>query len=87
MEPVIVITILCVFIILLLLVGAPIKAMKFFGQVVVKFTIGALMLFFLNVIGNKLGIYIPINLITTAISGFLGIPGVIALVAIDKFVL
>lgn len=87
MEPVIVITILCVFIILLLLVGAPIKAMKFFGQVVVKFIIGALMLFFLNVIGNKLGIYIPINLITTAISGFLGIPGVIALVAIDKFVL
>ena len=87
MQPIIVISILCGFIILLLLVGAPVKSMKFIGQSAVKLLIGALLLFFINVIGNQVGIYIPINLITTAISGFLGIPGIVALIAIDKFIL
>jgi inhibitor of the pro-sigma K processing machinery len=53
----------------------------------VKLLIGALFLFFLNVAGNRYGIHVPINFATSAISGFLGIPGLFALVAIQQWVI
>lgn len=43
--------------------------------------------FFLNILGNQFGVHIPINLATSAVSGFLGIPGLCALVAIDTWIL
>lgn len=74
-------------IVLFLLVGTPLKPIRFVGQGIVKLLIGALLLFFLNVLGNQFGIHIPINLATSAVSGFLGIPGLCALVAIDTWIL
>ncbi|WP_445493232.1 pro-sigmaK processing inhibitor BofA family protein [Niallia sp. 03133] len=74
-------------IVLLLIAGTPIKPLRIVGQGVIKIVIGALFLFFLNAIGNKYGIHIPINFTTSTVSGLLGIPGVIALVAVQKYIL
>jgi inhibitor of the pro-sigma K processing machinery len=82
-----VISVLGAIILLLLVIGAPIKPIHFLGQGIIKLLIGALFLFFLNLMGNQFGIHIPINLATSAISGFLGIPGMFALVAIDVWVI
>lgn len=87
MEPIVVISVLGAIILLLLVIGAPIKPIHFLGQGIIKLLIGALFLFFLNLMGNQFGIHIPINLATSAISGFLGIPGMFALVAIDVWVI
>lgn len=86
MEPIVVIALLVGMIVVFLFIGAPIKPFRYVGQGVVKLLIGALLLFFLNVIGNQFGIHIPINFATSAISGFLGIPGLMALVAIDMWI-
>lgn len=86
MEPILVISILGGLILLLLFIGAPVKPIRFVGQGVVKLLIGALFLFFLNAIGNQYGIHVPINAVTAAVSGFLGIPGLFALVAVQTWV-
>lgn len=87
MEPIIVISVLGGLIILMLLFGAPFKPARFVGQAAIKLIIGALFLFFLNVAGNQYGVHVPINFATSAVSGFLGIPGLFALVAIQHWVI
>ncbi|MFD1849287.1 pro-sigmaK processing inhibitor BofA family protein [Oceanobacillus bengalensis] len=87
MNSTMVITIMVALIIILLLVGAPIKPMRFIGQAAIKLGIGVLFLFFVNVFGGAVGLHIPINLLTTAISGFLGLFGVASLAAIHWFIL
>lgn len=87
MSPVIVVSIIIVFILLLLAAGTMGKPVKWFGQLFIKFIIGAVFLFFLNSIGSHYGVHVPINFITTAISGLLGIPGVIGLTIIQTWIL
>ncbi|MFZ3591687.1 pro-sigmaK processing inhibitor BofA family protein [Bacillus sp. DJP31] len=87
MEPTIVLSILGGIIILLLLVGAPIRPMRWIGQGLIKIIIGALLLFFLNALGTTFNLHVPINLVTSTVSGFLGIPGLLALVVIQKYIL
>ncbi|MEH6992892.1 pro-sigmaK processing inhibitor BofA family protein [Neobacillus drentensis] len=87
MEPIIIISILGGLVLILLFSGAPFKPARFIGQAVVKLLIGALLLFFLNTAGNSFGIHVPINFATSAVSGFLGIPGLVALAAIQKFII
>ncbi|HLO12833.1 MAG TPA: pro-sigmaK processing inhibitor BofA family protein [Pseudoneobacillus sp.] len=87
MEPIVVFSIIGALILLLLLIGTPFKPIKFLGQGVIKILIGALLLFFLNAIGNQFGLHVPINFITSAVSGLLGIPGLVALVAIQTYIL
>jgi inhibitor of the pro-sigma K processing machinery len=82
-----IISILGGLIVLLLFSGAPFKPLRFIGQSAVKLLIGALFLFFLNAAGNRFGIHVPINFATSAVSGFLGIPGLAALVAIQTWIL
>ncbi|WP_017756824.1 pro-sigmaK processing inhibitor BofA family protein [Calidifontibacillus oryziterrae] len=72
---------------LLLILGAPIKPLRIIGNGVVRIMIGALALFVINSIGTIISFHIPINFITASVSGLLGIPGVIALIAIEQFVL
>lgn len=81
------ISVLGLLILILLFTGAPNKPVRFVGQAFVKLLIGALFLFFLNVAGNRFGIHVPINFATSAVSGFLGIPGLFALVAIQKWII
>jgi inhibitor of the pro-sigma K processing machinery len=87
LEPIIIISVLGGLILILLFSSAPFKPIRFVGQAVVKLLIGALFLFFLNAAGNRYGIHVPINFGTSAVSGILGIPGLVALVAIQKLIL
>lgn len=87
MDSTIVISLVACLIFFLLLFGTPLKPLRLIGQGMIKIMIGALLLFFLNVIGGHLNIHIPINFVTVAVSGFLGIPGLAALVAIDQIIL
>lgn len=75
----------CIF--LLLLFGASLKPFKWIGQACIKLMVGALFLFFFNMIGSHFSLHIPINFVTAAVSGFLGLPGLAALVAIDQLIL
>lgn len=87
MDPVYVISILGGLIVILLLVGAPVKPVRIIGQSVAKILIGALLLFFLNAFGTSIGLHIPINFVTSVISGLLGLPGIAALVIIQKYII
>ena len=87
MEPITVIAILGTIIFILLLVGAPMRPVKWIGFAVTRFCIGALLLFLLNAIGNSYDIHIPINTFTALISGVAGLPGIASLVAIEFFIL
>ncbi|QEY89621.1 Inhibitor of pro-sigmaK processing BofA [Bacillus amyloliquefaciens] len=53
----------------------------------IKFIAGAILLVGVNLFGGSLGIHIPVNLITTGISGILGIPGIAALIVIKRFII
>lgn len=86
-SPVVIISIVIGLIILLLVVGTPIKPLRMIGQGIIKIMIGALFLFFLNTVGNQYGIHVPINFATSTVSGILGIPGVAALVAIQLYII
>jgi len=83
----VVITIMVALIVLLLIVGAPVKPMRFIGHTTIKIGIGILFLFFVNVFGGAIGLHIPINLFTVIISGFLGLFGVASLAAIHLFII
>jgi inhibitor of the pro-sigma K processing machinery len=87
MNPTLVITSMVVLIVVLLVVGAPIKPMRFLGQGAVKLVIGVLLLFFFNVFGASLGLHLPINIFTALTIGFLGLPGLASLTALHIFVL
>jgi inhibitor of the pro-sigma K processing machinery len=87
LEPLTVVSIIVALILLLLFIGIPIKPLRFIGQGITKLLIGAVLLFFLNTLGNHYEIHVPINIITTTVTGFLGIPGLIALVAVQTLIL
>ncbi|MDY7045084.1 pro-sigmaK processing inhibitor BofA family protein [Virgibacillus sp. M23] len=87
MSSTLVISIMVALIIILLLVGAPIKPMRFIGHTTVKLGIGILFLFFINVFGGAIGLHIPINVFTAIIAGFLGIFGLASLSAIYLFII
>jgi inhibitor of the pro-sigma K processing machinery len=87
LEPIMVISVLGGLVLLLLFSGAAFKPLRFVGQAAIKLVIGALFLFFLNAAGNRYGIHVPINFVTSSVSGFLGIPGLLALVAIQHWVI
>ncbi|NCU18784.1 pro-sigmaK processing inhibitor BofA family protein [Pallidibacillus pasinlerensis] len=87
MEPIWVVGIILVTIFLLLVFGSTLKSLKLVGQGIIKILIGAFLLFFLNALGSNFGIHIPINFITAAISGFLGIPGLAALTVVQVWII
>ncbi|WP_096438099.1 pro-sigmaK processing inhibitor BofA family protein [Alteribacter populi] len=87
MEPIFVLSLLGAGIFLLLILGAPMKPLRFIGQGAIRLLIGALFLFFLNAFGSLFDYQLPINIMTASVSGFLGIPGIIALIIIDMSVL
>ncbi|MDN4527698.1 pro-sigmaK processing inhibitor BofA family protein [Fictibacillus fluitans] len=86
MQPVMVISIIGSAILLLLLIGAPLKPMRWTGQMLIRLAIGALLLFFLNTAGASYDIHVPINAATVFISGLLGLPGLASLAAIQYFI-
>ncbi|WP_227940115.1 pro-sigmaK processing inhibitor BofA family protein [Alkalihalobacillus deserti] len=87
MDPVVLISILVGLVLILLVIGAPIKPVRLLGNIAVKFVIGALMLFFVNAFGSFIDFNIPINPATAAVSGILGIPGIILLILVKQFII
>ncbi|MED3725745.1 pro-sigmaK processing inhibitor BofA family protein [Priestia endophytica] len=87
MEPIWIVSILVGLILLILITGGIQKAFKLLGSGIVRFLIGALLLFFANIIGAQFGLHVPINLITTAVAGLLGVCGVGALVVINLWIM
>ena len=86
MEPVVFIAIIGGLILMLLVMGTTLKPIRFLGQILIKVIIGAAFLFFLNILGNQVGIHVPINPATSVVAGLLGVPGVAALAAIGYFI-
>lgn len=86
MDPIIVFAVLGGLILVLLFVGAPISPIRWIGRLCIKVVVGALLLFFVNSFGTSIDLHIPINLITSTVSGILGIPGLVALVIIKTFI-
>lgn len=74
-------------IVIILLIGIPIRLTRFIGEGIARLVIGALFIFLINVVGGVLGIHLPINLFTVAVTGFLGIPGVVALIFLQQYVI
>ena len=69
-------------IILLKILTAPIKGIFKF---LIHAAFGYVLLFVVNFFGSSFGITLGVNLITAAIAGFGGIPGVIFLVVLKLF--
>ncbi|OLN21125.1 hypothetical protein BTO30_16590 [Domibacillus antri] len=51
-----------------------------------KTIIGAFFLYIVNVLINNAGMHIAMNIATSCIAGFLGLPGIIMLAAIHIFI-
>ena len=47
--------------------------------------LGYILLLLLNFLGKSIGIYVPVNAISSLIAGFFGVPGVIFLIIFNKF--
>ncbi|KMM37756.1 pro-sigmaK processing inhibitor BofA family protein [Guptibacillus hwajinpoensis] len=87
MDPKLVIALFIFCIVLLLFIGAPLKPMRWVGQGLIKLAIGALLLFFLNTFGTPFDLHVPINPGTAFVTGFLGVPGLVALAAIEIIII
>lgn len=74
-------------IVILLVVGYPLKFTRLITYSIVRVGIGILVLFFINVFGNTIGLHIPINLFTVFITSLLGLFGASSLAIIHIFIL
>ncbi|OEF99647.1 hypothetical protein BHF71_08145 [Vulcanibacillus modesticaldus] len=64
-----------------------IKIVKLGWIGILKIAVGAFLLYFFNIIGQIFNIYIPLNMITSSVVGFLGIPGLASLIIIKLFII
>jgi len=74
---------------LLLLVSASksmARPIRWVGMAALQVVIGAVLLFFANLVGEMAGFHIPINPITALLAGFLRLPGLLALVVIKLYI-
>lgn len=61
------------------------KPLRWAGVLALQVVVGAVLLFFANVVGEWAGYHIPINPVTALLTGFLRIPGVLAMVVIKLY--
>ncbi|MGM8215736.1 pro-sigmaK processing inhibitor BofA family protein [Bacillaceae bacterium W0354] len=87
MDPIVITLAFIAVVVLLLFFGPPMQILRWTSKGVIKLVVGALFIFFANVFGSMFGLHIPINLITSAIAGFLGIFGLGSLIAIHFLIL
>lgn len=60
---------------------------RWIGFGVMQVVIGAVLLFFANLVGELASFHIPINPVTALLAGFLRLPGLAALIIIKLFVM
>ncbi|PSL45969.1 inhibitor of the pro-sigma K processing machinery [Salsuginibacillus halophilus] len=87
MDPVLFVALGGFLVFLVLMIGGAIRPVRWAGKAAVRLFTGALGLFFLNLFGSLIDFQLPINIVTSAAVGFLGLPGMLLLIAIDTVVL
>ncbi|QRG67770.1 pro-sigmaK processing inhibitor BofA family protein [Brevibacillus choshinensis] len=60
---------------------------RWIGFGIMQLVIGAILLFFANLVGELADFHIPINPVTALLAGFLRLPGLAALVVIKLWVM
>jgi inhibitor of the pro-sigma K processing machinery len=60
---------------------------KIVWKMIVNALIGGITLILINLIGSFFGLHIDINIITSLITGFLGVPGVIVILLLQYIIL
>ncbi|GAB7388474.1 sigma-K factor-processing regulator BofA [Bacillaceae bacterium] len=75
-----------IFLLLLFFPRSLAKPIKWAGYACLQLVVGGLMLFFFNIVGHLFSFHLPINPVTAAVSGFLGLPGIAVLVVIKLFI-
>lgn len=63
------------------------KPFRWIGFLALQVVIGAVLLFFANLVGELAGFHVAINPVTAILAGFLRIPGLLALVVIKLFIM
>lgn len=63
------------------------RPIRWIGFAAMQVVIGAILLFFANLIGEMASFHIPINPITAMLVGFLRLPGLAALIVIKLWVM
>ncbi|RNB82200.1 pro-sigmaK processing inhibitor BofA family protein [Brevibacillus panacihumi] len=63
------------------------RPVRWIGFAAMQVVIGAILLFFANLIGEMASFHIPINPITAILVGFLRLPGLAALIVIKLWVM
>lgn len=63
------------------------KLWHLIGRGLVQVVMGIFLLFVVNLVAGWLEVYIPYNVVTVAIAAVLGLPGALALLAIQLFLI
>jgi inhibitor of the pro-sigma K processing machinery len=63
------------------------RPIRWVGIAALQLVIGAVLLFFANLVGEMAGFHIPINPVTALLTGFLRLPGVLALIVIKLYII
>lgn len=56
--------------------------LRYLVKLIANGIIGGILLWIINIVGAGFSIHVPINVVTALIAGFLGIPGVVLLIAL-----
>ncbi|WP_245671203.1 pro-sigmaK processing inhibitor BofA family protein [Pseudobacillus wudalianchiensis] len=67
--------------------SSPASPLKLMGILFIKLSVGACFLFLLNSFSGDYGLHVPINFVTSAIAGILGIAGVVSLAIIQLWII
>lgn len=60
--------------------------LRFVVRLLFNAAVGGLLLWVANLLGRYIGVVVPINPITALLAGFLGVPGVVLVLAIQYFI-
>jgi inhibitor of the pro-sigma K processing machinery len=63
------------------------RPIRWIGFAAMQVVIGAILLFFANLVGEMADFHIPINPVTAVLVGFLRLPGLAALIAIKLWIM
>lgn len=58
---------------------------KFIVRLLFNAAVGGVTLWLANLLGTQFGVTVPINPVTALIAGFLGVPGVVLILALQYF--
>lgn len=82
LEPTMLVTGLATLFLIIIILRYLLKPLKFLLKIFINMSLGFIGLWLINNFGGIIGFFLPINLATITTVGFLGLPGVILLVAL-----